>query len=177
MTVLEIIAETKLGPKTLTDHPILRAALRRTDNSARSHPNQVDRDRLSSIVELLSAYEQEPDSDERANILRTLEELSLNESLEVPVQTVDEWEATVGSKDPAFGEAKNALERRRRDFHKKYFSLRARAGLETQQDVARKAGIRRSYVAVIEAGLHLPKQKILQKLAKAFEVDVSDLIT
>lgn len=177
MTVLEIIAERKLGSKILGDHSGLQKALQQIDNSARANPSQLDKERLFSIVELLSAYEQETDSDERANILRTLKELSLNEPLEVPVKTIDEWEAKLAFEDPAFGKAKKVFERRRRDFHKKYFSLRARAGLETQQDVARKAGIRRSYVAVIEAGLHLPKQKTLQKLAKAFEVDVSDLIT
>jgi len=55
-------------------------------------------------------------------------------------------------------------------------SLRAKSGFKTQQSVAKKSGLRRSYVAVIEAGEHFPQQKTLQKLAKAFGVDVSELL-
>jgi transcriptional regulator with XRE-family HTH domain len=61
-------------------------------------------------------------------------------------------------------------------FLRKYFSLRAKANLATQQDVAKKSGLRRSYVSTIESGEHLPQQKTLQKLAKAFGVDVSELL-
>jgi transcriptional regulator with XRE-family HTH domain len=43
--------------------------------------------------------------------------------------------------------------------------------------VARKSGLARSYVAVIESGEHVPQQKTLQKLAKAFGVDVAELLT
>jgi transcriptional regulator with XRE-family HTH domain len=35
----------------------------------------------------------------------------------------------------------------------------------------------RSYIGVIESGEHVPQQKTLQKLAKAFGVDVADLIS
>jgi len=60
-------------------------------------------------------------------------------------------------------------------FLKKYFSLRARAGLETQAALAKASGLKRSYVATIETGEHFPQQKTLQKLAKAFGVDVTEL--
>ena len=46
--------------------------------------------------------------------------------------------------------------------------MRAKAGLATQADVASKSGLSRSYVAVIESGEHIPQQKTLQKLARAF---------
>ena len=49
--------------------------------------------------------------------------------------------------------------------------------MQTQEDVAKRAGLRRSYVAVIESGAHLPQQKTLQKLAKAFDVDLAELLT
>jgi transcriptional regulator with XRE-family HTH domain len=59
---------------------------------------------------------------------------------------------------------------------RKYFSLRAKAGLKTQAEVAKKAGLSRTHVTVIESGEHAPQQKTLQKLAKAFGVDVTDLM-
>jgi len=125
---------------------------------------------------LCYAYEREPDAEEKANILRTLEEVSANERLELPKATIEEWETKLVSTDAAFAKAAEKAERRREGFQKKYFSLRAKAGLQTQEAVAKKAGLRRSYVAVIEAGGHFPQQKTLQKLAKAFGVDVADLL-
>lgn len=178
MTVLEIIAEQRLGVKNLAGHPRLRAALRRIDDFARGKDSGEDeKARIASIVELCFAYERETDSDEKANILRALEEISGNEPLELPDETIEEWETKLSSKDAAFAKAQKTLDRRRKAFQKKYFSFRARAGMQTQAEVARRAGLRRSYVAVIEAGVHFPQQKTLQKLAKAFNVDVTELLT
>jgi DNA-binding XRE family transcriptional regulator len=177
MTVLEIIAEQRLGTKNLARHPRLRAALQRIDHLARRrHSREDEKARIASIVELCFAYERETNIEEKANILRTLEEISENEPLELPFQTVEEWEEKLSSKDPTFANAKEAMDRRREQFQRKYFSFRARAGLRTQEEVAKKAGLRRSYVAVIESGNHFPQQKTLQKLAKAFDVDVTELI-
>src|SRR5664280_532688 len=178
MTVLEIIAEQRLGMKNLAGHPRLRAALQRIDDLARRKDSSEDeKARIASIVELCFAYEREADAEEKANILRTLEEISGNEPLELPSETVEEWEDKLSSKDSTFAKAKKALDRRRQEFQRKYFSFRARAGLQTQEEVAKRAGLRRSYVAIIESGAHFPQQKTLQKLAKAFDVDVADLLT
>ena len=177
MTVLEIIAERSLGTQTLADHPQLREALRRIDNLARAgNPSEDEKARVASLFELCSAYDSEIDGDEKANILRTLEEVSANQRLELPTETVEQWEERLVSKDQAFAKEKDTLDRRRREFQKRYFSFRARAGLQTQEAVAKRSGLRRSYVAVIEAGLHFPQQKTLQKLAKAFKVDVAELL-
>jgi len=177
MTVLEIIAEQTIGIKNLAGHSQLRKALQRIDNSARRGDSGKDeKARVAAIVELCFAYERETDPEEKANILRTLEEVSGNEPLELPAETMEEWEGKLNSRDSAFARAKETLDRRRREFQKKYFSFRARAGLKTQEAVAKKAGLRRSYIAVIESGDHFPQQKTLQKLAKAFDVDVADLL-
>jgi DNA-binding XRE family transcriptional regulator len=176
MTVLEIIAEQRLGIKNLTRHPRLRLALQRVDDLARRNDKDEDgKTRVASIVELCFAYDRETDVEEKANILRTLDEISSNEVLELPAETVEEWEGRL-TKDPEFSKAKDKLNYRHQKFQRKYFSLRARAGLQTQEAVAKKAGLRRSYVAVIESGLHFPQQKTLQKLAKAFDVDVTELL-
>ena len=178
MTVLEIIAEQRLGRKKLAGHPELQAALRRIDASAREEGSGADeKARIASIVELCFAYERETDVEERANILRTLEEISENKSLELPTETLEEWEEKLTSTNAAFAKASKTAEGRREAFQRKYFSFRAKAGLRTQEEVAKKAGLRRSYVAIIESGTHLPQQKTLQKLAKAFDVDVADLLT
>lgn len=177
MSVLQIIAEQRLGKKALTAHPRLYQALRQIEQSVKAgKPSETEKARIASLVELCVAYAQESDSDEKENIIRTLEEISENAPLELPTETVDDWETRLNSVDTSFRKAKEASEQRRRKFQKKYFSFRAKAGLQTQEAVARKAGLRRSYVAVIEAGGHFPQQKTLQKLARAFGVDVAELL-
>jgi transcriptional regulator with XRE-family HTH domain len=54
--------------------------------------------------------------------------------------------------------------------------LKAKAGLKTQMDIAKATGIERTHVTVLESGEHMPQQKTLQKLAKAFGVDVTELM-
>ena len=177
MGVLEIIAEQRLGTKEFASRPQLRAALERTEQAVRgSRLGENEKAKISSLVELCFAYDRETDSDEKANILRTLEEISANEPLELPDVTVEKWEDELKLGDSAFANAKQKADRRREGFQKKYFSFRAKAGLQTQEAVAKKAGLRRSYIAVIEAGEHFPQQKTLQKLAKAFGVDVAELL-
>jgi DNA-binding XRE family transcriptional regulator len=178
MTVLEIIAERCLGTRTLAEHPEIRFALQQIDRLARgANPSEDEKARIASLVKLCSAYESETDADERANILRTIEEIGANHSLELPTETMEQWEEHLASKDRTFAKAKDTLDQRRREFQRRYFSFRARAGLQTQEAVAKRSGLRRSYVAIIEAGVHFPQQKTLQKLAKAFKVDVAELLT
>src|SRR5438034_10579410 len=84
MTVLEIIAEQRFGIKNLTNRPKLRAALQRIDESAgRAEAGGDEKASVASLVELCFAYERETDLEEKANILRTLEEISENETLEL----------------------------------------------------------------------------------------------
>src|SRR6266498_4590646 len=177
MGILEIVAEQRLGARELSAHPGLRSALQRVEQAARRPEiTEAEKSRIASIVELCFEYERESDPDEKSNILRTLEEISANKPMELPTATVEEWDEELQSKDAAYFKAARAADRRISTFLKKYFSLRAKAGFKTQQSVAKKSGLRRSYVAVIEAGEHFPQQKTLQKLAKALGVDVSELL-
>lgn len=178
MGVLEIIAEQRLGAREWESHPLLRAALKRAEQSVRRPDlSPEEKSRIASIVELCFEYDRETDSEEKANILRTLEEISANEPLELPTVTVEKWEEELKTGDVPFAKATGKMSRRRQEFKRKYFSMRAKAGLQTQAAVAKKAGLRRSYIAVIETGDHFPQQKTLQKLAKAFGVDVAELIS
>src|SRR5882757_9541014 len=90
MSVLEIVAEKHLGVKTLKKHPQLRAALRRIEGAA---TRGGEKERIASIVELCFEYERETDAEEKANILRTLEEISANEPIELPTESFEEWDA------------------------------------------------------------------------------------
>ena len=104
------------------------------------------------------------------------EEISANAPLELPSATVDDWEQSLKATDPAFAQPADADAVRLQAFRKKYFTLCATAGLATQAAVAKKSGLQRSYIAVIETGDHFPQQKTLQKLAAAFGVEVGDLL-
>lgn len=177
MGVLEIIAERRIGVTQLASHPTLRASIAQADRAARSPSLSADeRSRIESIVELCFEYDRETDPAEKANILRTLEEITANAPLELPAATVEQWDEQLAADSPAHAKVAAAEAQRLSVFRKKYFSLRAKAGLETQAAVAKKSGLRRSYIAVIETGEHFPQQKTLQKLAAAFGVDVADLL-
>jgi DNA-binding XRE family transcriptional regulator len=173
MTVLETIAKKHLGAATLKKHPHLLDALR----AGGSAVQEAEKERIASIVALCFEYERESNTEEKKNILRTLEEISANELLELPKETVEAWEQRLKKSDTGYAKAEAAEINKAAAFRKKYFSFRAKAGLTTQAEVARKSGMSRSYVAVIESGEHVPQQKTLQKLAKAFGVDVTDLIS
>ena len=173
MSVLEIIAEKHLGIQALNKHPQLRKALTRIDGTA---AQESERERIASIVELCFEYERELDPEEKENILRTLEEISGSEPLELPSESVEQWEQRLKKKDAGYAKADAAANKKTGTFLKKYFSARAKAGLSTQSEVSLKSGLSRSYVAVVESGEHVPQQKTLQKLAKALGIDVTDLI-
>lgn len=177
MGVLEIIAEQHLGVTALKSHPALRAALEQAEKATRRPEISADeKARIASIVELCFEYERETDPSEKANIIRTLEEISANTPLELPTKTIEEWEKDLQAKDSAYAKAVDEDAKLIKAFLWKYFSFRAKAGLKTQAAVAKKSGLRRSHVAVLEAGVHFPQQKTLQKLARAFAVDVADLL-
>jgi DNA-binding XRE family transcriptional regulator len=94
----------------------------------------------------------------------------------LPTQTIEDWETELKTHDVAYARADRASGRRIGAFLNRYFSLRAQAGLATQEAVAKASGLNRSYIAVIETGEHFPQQKTMQKLAKAFHVDVIELL-
>ncbi len=62
-----------------------------------------------------------------------------------------------------------------RQFGKKVREVRLKQGL-SQGDVARKLNLHRSYVSGIERGVRNPSLKVVQKIAKALEAKVSDLL-
>lgn len=58
---------------------------------------------------------------------------------------------------------------------KKVQRYRKKTGM-SQEEVAHKVGISRAYMGYIEQGRHVPSLEILEKIAKAIKVKLSDLV-
>ncbi len=54
--------------------------------------------------------------------------------------------------------------------------LRKQRGHMSQRELARRAGLSRTYVARLEAGQHDPALSTLEKLAKALRVNLAELL-
>ena len=179
MEVLELV-ETSLGRQVLARHSKLRLALQQADKRSSSRTRvrtaPEEKQRIAAIVELSFEYKRETDPQERKNILRTLDEIAANQPIELPTQTVEQWDDELAEKDREYANLRQRDETRMKMFLKQYSSLKHRAGFRTQAEVARAAGIGRTQIAVLESGKHMPQQKTLQKLATAFGVDVAELI-
>jgi DNA-binding XRE family transcriptional regulator len=178
MEVLELV-ETSLGKQVLTRHSKLRSALQQMDkrSAARTgvRTTPEEKQRIAAIVELSFEYKRETNPQERKNILRTLDEIAANEPIELPTQTVEQWDDELAA-DREYAKLRQRDEARMETFLKKYSSLKHHAGFRTQAEVARAAGVGRTQIAVLESGKHTPQQKTLQKLATAFGVDVAELM-
>jgi DNA-binding XRE family transcriptional regulator len=178
MEVLELV-ETSLGKQVLARHSKLRSALQQVDKRSAARTNvrttPEEKQRIAAIVELSFEYKRETDQQERKNILRTLDEIAANKPIELPTQTVEQWDDELAA-NREYAKLRQRDGARMETFRKKYSSLKHRAGFRTQAEVARAAGIGRTQIAVLESGKHMPQQKTLQKLATAFGVDVAELM-
>ena len=177
MEILEIVAENSLGKALLAHRSGLKAGLLKIGRKARSSASSPEeRERISAIVELCFEYKREKDPEERQNILQTLDEVVRNEPIELPTQSVEEWDDRLAEQDREYRKLRGRDEKRIQVFLRKYFSLKAKAGFKTQMDVAKAAGLERTHLTTLESGEHMPQQKTLQRLAKAFGVDVTNLM-
>ena len=180
MEVLELVAEQSLGKAVLARHSDLKSGLRKIDKKTGTRPasetSAEEKQRIAAIIELCFEYIRENDAEERDNILRTLDEIVKNEPIQLPRQTIEQWDDQLASEDHQYAKLRRRDEGRIQEFLKKYFSLKHKAGLKTHAEVAKATGLDRSHVTVLESGEHMPQQKTLQKLAKAFGVDVTQLM-
>jgi DNA-binding XRE family transcriptional regulator len=177
MEILEIVAENSLGKSVLAHHAGLKSGLLKIGQRVKARESSPEeKERISAIVELCFEYKRETDHEERENILRTLEEIVRNEPIELPTQSIEEWDDKLAAEDGEYRKLRKRDEKKVEAFLKKYFSLKAKAGFNRQIDVAKAAGLGRTQVTVLESGEHMPQQKTLQKVAKAFGVDVTDLM-
>ncbi|HEY5704380.1 MAG TPA: hypothetical protein VIS96_02280, partial [Terrimicrobiaceae bacterium] len=121
MGVLEFIAEERLGADALRAHPEIRLALEKAEQTfRRPKVTKDEKVRISSLVELCFEYHRESDPDERENILRTLLEISTNEPLAMPTQTLEEWDTDLRITHASYVKADRAANRRIQTFLKKY---------------------------------------------------------
>ena len=99
MGILEIIAEERLGKSVLAHHSELKSRLQKieemTETRSASQTSDEDKQRIAAIVELCFEYDREKDPEERENILRTLTEIAGNEPVELPSETIEQWDNRV----------------------------------------------------------------------------------
>jgi len=179
MEVLELVAEQSLGKAVLARHSDLKSGLRKIDRTGTrpaSETSAEEKQRIAAIIELCFEYIRENNAEERNNILRTLDEIVKNEPIELPRQSIEQWDDQLASEDREYAKLRRNDEKRIQNFLKKYFSLKHKVGFKTQAEVGKAAGLGRTQVTVLESGEHMPQQKTLQKLAKAFGVDITELM-
>ncbi|TVQ63818.1 MAG: XRE family transcriptional regulator [Phycisphaerales bacterium] len=87
--------------------------------------------------------------------------------------SMDDFVDEIVYSDPQELEVIERVDREREAFFDRYFELKAASGLETQADVAKKAGLSPTTVHAIESRSVRPQFKTLKKLAVAFGVEVS----
>ena len=158
MNVLEIVAEN-IWENAPCESTRIRAALRRRRGLSGSRCGARAN---CLIVDLCFEFDRETEPNEKENILRTLEEISADRPVELSTESIEEWEGRLKATD--LGYAKADASKKTGAFLKAYFSLRAKAGLATQADVARKSGLSRSYVAVIESANTSRSKKLYKNL-------------
>ena len=175
MEILEIVGESIAANDTE-----LRNALQSIEHAVKAkdarNTSHDEKQRVRDIIALCFEYDREEDNEEKRNIEETLRELILNTPLELPVKTLSQWDNENAKSNPKYAELRERDRRRRENFFKKYASLKAKAGLETQAQVAEAAGLHRTQISAIESGKHIPQHKTLQKIARAQKVDIADLI-
>ena len=180
MEILELVAEKALGKSVLARHSELKSGLRKIDKNTGTRPasrtSADEKQRIAGIIELCFEYKRESDPEERKNILRTLDEIVRNEAIKLPTETIEDWDDKLAAEDREYRKLRRRDETRVENFLRKYFSLKHQAGLKTQAEVGKAAGLERTQITVLESGEHMPQQKTLQKLAKAFGVNVTDLM-
>ncbi len=121
---------------------------------------RADRD---DLFELLQAWRQADDPDERASIRRAMEE--------VLAQTpVDVMRLPLGDRKPVPGKLKKWSDY----VGQKIRELREAQGL-TQLQLADKAGLKQSHVSRLENAEHTPTYLTLEKIAGALGVPVGEI--
>lgn len=123
---------------------------------------------ICKLRDALHSVEGRRNDEFRRMILCTLESMSDP----TPPEDMASIDDPLPSDDP---EVDRRIEEDRRRFHRRYFELKARAGLSTIQEVARKAGISPTTVQAIESHAVRPQFRTVRKLADAFGVPVTEL--
>lgn len=175
MEILEIVGESIAANDAELGH-----ALRRVEKTVKARKAQDtsadEKQRIRDIIALCFEYDREQDKEEQRNIEETLRELIMNAPIALPTKTLLQWDEEHALSHPRYAELRDRDQERRKQFRKKYASLKAKAGFRTQAEVANATGLHRTQISAIESGKHIPQHKTLQKLAKALGVDIAELL-
>jgi DNA-binding XRE family transcriptional regulator len=175
MEILEIVGES-----IAANDAELGQALRRVEETVKAQKakdtSPDEKQRIRDIIALCFEYDREEDKEEQKNIEETLRELIMNAPIALPTTTLSQWDEEHAQSNPRYAQLRNLDQQRRKQFIKKYASLKAKAGFQTQAEIANASGLHRTQISAIESGKHVPQHKTLQKLAKALGVDIAELL-
>jgi DNA-binding XRE family transcriptional regulator len=175
MEILEIVGES-----IAANDAELGQALRRVEETVKAQKakdtSADEKQRIRDIIALCFEYDREEDKKEQKNIEETLRELIMNAPIALPTKTLSQWDDEHAQSNPRYAELRDGDQQRRKQFIRKYASLKAKAGFQTQIEIANASGLHRTQISAIESGKHVPQHKTLQKLAKALGVDIAELL-
>ena len=175
MEILEIVGES-----IAANDAELGQALRRVEETVKAQKakdtSADEKQRIRDIIALCFEYDREENKEEKENIEETLRELIMNAPIALPTKTLSQWDDEHAQSNPRYAELRERDEQRRKQFIRKYASLKAKAGFQTQIEIANASGLHRTQISAIESGKHVPQHKTLQKLAKALGVDIAELL-
>ena len=175
MEILEIVGES-----IAANDAELGQALRRVEETVKAqkakNTSADQKQRIRDIIALCFEYDREEDKEEQKNIEETLRELIMNAPIALPTKTLSQWDDEHAQSNPRYAELRERDQQRRKQFIRKYASLKAKAGFQTQIEIANASGLHRTQISAIESGKHVPQHKTLQKLAKALGVDIAELL-
>jgi DNA-binding XRE family transcriptional regulator len=175
MEILEIVGES-----IAANDAELGQALRRVEETVKAQKakdtSADEKQRIRDIIALCFEYDREEDKEEQRNIEETLRELIMNAPIALPTKTLSQWDEEQAQSNPRYAGLRERDQQRRKQFIKIYASLKAKAGFQTQAEIANASGLHRTQISAIESGKHVPQHKTLQKLAKALGVDIAELL-
>lgn len=175
MEILEIVGES-----IAANDAELGQALRRVEETVKAQKakdtSADEKQRIRDIIALCFEYDREEGKEEQKNIEETLRELIMNAPIALPTKTLSQWDDEHAQSNPPYAELRERDQQRRKQFIRKYASLKAKAGFQTQIEIANASGLHRTQISAIESGKHVPQHKTLQKLAKALGVDIAELL-
>ena len=122
---------------------------------------------LEDLVELLQQFKKEQDPQIRFEIIETIQEIAMPDSLLVEMRK----EFELGKED---SQVREKLSCYRVKVGDQIRTQRKRLGL-SQEILAESAGISQSHICRLETGVHVPTFETISKIAQALSIDPSKL--
>jgi len=129
--------------------------------------NSLPKETASDLVELFQQYAKTDDKGLQSEIIQTIEEILMPETMQVELR--EEFEL---SHEDAY--VRNKLSAYRLNVGKVIKDRRTELGMN-QIELAEKAGISQSHICRLETGVHVPTSVTIEKVAKALGTSPSQI--